>query len=289
MRIASNKFKDMAAFYHRELDGLFDAEEIDALLAAATEHYLGWPRRELNAKAEVNINQSDLLLLYDCGKALKTGMPLQYILGETWFYDLKFKVGPEVLIPRPETEELVDRIIKENKNASSFLDIGTGSGCIPVSIKKNLPVAKVGACDISEAALRVAAGNALSNKTDVEFFRADVLKTADFLLKTNGPLDVIISNPPYIGISEKKDMATQVLAHEPHLALFVEDNDTIVFYKRIIDVCKMLLTKNGKLYFELNPLTAEEVKNYALGSGVFTKAELLKDMSGKVRFFKAGI
>jgi release factor glutamine methyltransferase len=287
MRIASNKFKDMVLFYHNELAGLYEAGEIDALMALAAEHYLGYTRNDVIQKADQNINQSDLIRLYDCAKNLKTGLPIQYVLGEAWFYDLKFKVSPSVLIPRPETEELVDLILKENKTAKSFLDFGTGSGCIPISIKHRLQTAEVKACDISTEGLALAKKNAELNKTEVRFFEADILNPETFTNNLSSRVVVMVSNPPYIKAEEKTAMSSHVLDHEPHLALFVEGADDIVFYKRIIDLCESYLNKNGKLYFELNPMTAKAVEAYAQQSGLFIKVELRKDLSGKVRFLTA--
>ena len=191
------------------------------------------------------------------------------------------------MIPRPETEELVDYVLKENKNAKTYLDVGTGSGCIPVSIKKNNPSGSVYGCDISTDALALAKKNAALNETEIIFFLADALNTEQLLQKTETNFDVIISNPPYIKYSEKELMTPSVLDNEPHLALFVEGEDNIIFYKKIIDLCKYKLNNNGKLYFELNPLTADNVKEYSLKSKLFKKVELLKDLSGKVRFLRA--
>lgn len=287
MRLASNKLKDIISFYHRELAPVYEKSEIDAMVSRSVEHVLGYSSTDLLIRMDSNVNQSDLLKLYDGAKALKQGLPLQYILGEAWFYDLKFKVTEAVLIPRPETEELVELVLKENTAAASFLDIGTGSGCIPVTLKKHLPQSTVYAADISADALRVAGENATTNNTDIHFFEADVLNTGAFLEQLNTRVEVIISNPPYIQASEKNSMAPQVLDHEPHLALFVEGDDPILFYKKITDLCRQALAPKGRLYFELNPLTAEAVKDYVLRSGSFETAALIKDLSGKTRFLKA--
>ena len=288
MRVASNKLKDITAFFHSELKDLYSASEIEAMIDAATERYLGFSRTERLTKANENLNQSDLLKLYDCCKDLAKHIPLQYILGEAWFYNLKFYVNNSVLIPRPETEELTDLIIRENKTAGSFLDIGTGSGCIPVTLKSKLPQADVFACDISAQALAVASKNAQSHHAAITFFEADVLNTGAFLKQLPvASVDVIVSNPPYIKESEAASLDKHVIGQEPHLALFVTGDDDIVFYKKIIDLCEHLLKSSGKLYFELNPLTASFVNRYALASGLFESTELLKDMSGNMRFLKA--
>lgn len=287
MRIASNSLADLISFYHSELNTIYELSEIDAILNLALEHYLGFSKNDLLIKKNENLNQSDLLKLYFCCKELKKNIPIQYILKEAWFYNLKFYVDSNVLIPRPETEELVDLILKENNSANSFLDIGTGSGCIPVSLKKNKENSSVYACDISTEALTVAKKNAELNKTEIILIEVDILNTELAVKKINSTFDVIVSNPPYIKSGEKIIMTASVLDNEPHLALFVNGNDDIIFYKKIIDLCKEKLNANGKLYFELNPLTAENVLRYAEESKQFKEVDLIKDMSGKTRFLKA--
>ncbi|PBQ33039.1 protein-(glutamine-N5) methyltransferase, release factor-specific [Sphingobacteriaceae bacterium] len=286
MRIAGNKLKHISDFFYSELREVYPVSEIDAMLAVAVETVLGFSRTEQLSKQEENINQSDLLKLYDCAKDLKKNIPLQYSLGETWFYNLRFKVNASVLIPRPETEELVDLILKENPASRSVLDIGTGSGCIPVCLKYYSPKTEVFACDISSDALSLAGKNSLLNKAEVNFFEANALDETDIPSKIERDFEIIISNPPYIKAEEKKLMEKNVLEHEPHLALFVEGNDSIIFYKKIIDLCSKSLAQKGKLYFELNALTAKEVQRYADGSHLFEKTFLIKDMSGALRFFK---
>lgn len=282
MRVAGNKLKHIHDFFRTELKDSYAASEIEALFAAAAEHVLGFSKTDLVLNAEKNINQSDLLKLYNCVKDLKKNIPLQYVLGESWFYGLKFRVSQSVLIPRPETEELVELVLKENKSVASILDVGTGSGCIPVSLKKHLPAAEVSACDISQDALDVAKTNAAENNTTVRFFEIDILER-----QLPQKFELIISNPPYIKESEKQQMEKNVLEHEPHSALFVEGDDAIIFYKKIIDLCASSLHKKGRLYFELNPLTAVEVNDYAKKAGIFEQTFLIKDMSGALRFFKA--
>lgn len=284
MRVAGNKLRHLIAFFHSELKDSYPSQEIDALFAAAAEHVLGISKTQLLQKTEENINQSDLLKLYDCAKHLKKHIPLQYLLGETWFLGLKIRVNAHVLIPRPETEELVDLILRENPEVSSLLDIGTGSGCIPIALKKNRPQAEVFACDISKDALALAQKNAADNGTEVVFFEKDILRSTPEAGKA--AFGILVSNPPYIKKSESALMEKNVLEHEPHLALFVEDKDAIVFYRRIIDLCSTYLEEGGKLYFELNPLTAPEVETYAKASGNFKTTSLVKDMSGTLRFFK---
>lgn len=290
MRIATNKLQDLYKFWQTELLNIYDESELYAIFELVCEHYLDFNKTDVKLKMNDNLNQSDVISIYDAAKALKTGQPIQYILGEADFYNLKFKVTPATLIPRPETEELVDIIIKTTisnlTSQISILDIGTGSGCIPITLKKNLPAAQVFGIDISEEALKVAKHNAQKNNVDVEFIKHDILSSHSNNQQLHS-YNLIISNPPYVLKSEAAQMTEQVLKHEPHLALFVEDNDPIIFYKRIIDFSKKYLEPQGYLYFELNPLYANEVKDYANDSKLFNFIELIKDMSGKQRFLKA--
>lgn len=287
MKVAGNKISHISDHFHSELDQLLGKEEVSAMFSLAAEHYLHIRGSELNLRFSENVNQSDLLLLYDCAKELKTGKPLQYILGQTFFYGLNFMVHEKVLIPRPETEELVDLIIKENKNCKSLMDIGTGSGCIPVSIKFKLTQCKVYACDISRDAIKVADENAKANKTQIDFRMANVLNEEEMESVFPEKFEIIVSNPPYIKRSESNTLAKSVIEFEPHLALFAEGEDPIIFYRRIIELCRTKLDSSGKLYFELNPITAEAVKETAVKSGIFDEVKLINDMSGNVRFLRA--
>ena len=292
MKIASNKLSDLYEFYKTELVSIYDTNELYAIFELVCEHYLGYSKTDTRLKFQENLNQSDVLKIYDTAKALKTGMPIQYIFGEADFYNLKFKVNNSTLIPRPETEELVDLIIKRfkqetrNNQKLNILDIGTGSGCIPIALKKNIPNSKVTGIDISKEALEVAKSNTVKNNVDVEFIKLDILSPFDLSLITHH-LSLIVSNPPYVLNSEAKQMDARVLEHEPHLALFVKDTDPIIFYKRIIDLCTKHLEEKGHLFFELNPMYANDVKKYANDSKIFNFTEIVKDMSGKERFLKA--
>ncbi len=286
MRISDNTLKAMQAYYEKELIPIYGEGETRALFELAVEHYLGLAKSKLASELQRRLQHSEILDIYDCAKGLKQHLPIQHLLGEAWFMNLKFKVNPRVLIPRPETEELCELIIRENQRAKFVLDLGTGSGCIPISLKKHLPSAEVFACDICAEALDTALDNALLNNTEIQFFKDDVL-APDFPSRVATRFDVIVSNPPYILRSEAAQMEKQVLEHEPHLALFVEGIDPILFYRKIIEHCSVLLNPGGKLYFELNALTAQEVKTHAMASGLFKEVALLKDMSGKERFLRA--
>ena len=294
MKVASNKLSDLYAFYKSELATVYEQDELMSIFELVCETYLKYSKAEVKQHFTENINQSDLLKIYDTCLELKTGTPIQYILKEAFFYDSFFEVTPAVLIPRPETEELVDIIISDcrlqiqqstiNNQQSTILDIGTGSGCILITLKKHFLAATVVGIDVSEKALEVAKRNAIKHQVDVEFYKNDILTSFDILHPT---FNVIISNPPYVLKSEAEQMEKRVLSHEPHLALFVEDHDPIIFYKRIIDLCDKHLEKNGLLFFELNPLYAQAVNDYAIDSNLFIFSEILLDMSGKQRFLKA--
>jgi release factor glutamine methyltransferase len=288
MRIASNKLSDLYEFYKSELSSIYDSGELYAIFELVCEKFLGYSKSQVKSNFQEKINQSDLINIYNTGKELQKGIPVQYVLKEAFFYGLTFRVSPATLIPRPETEELVDLMIRELKKSAlpkfQILDIGTGSGCIPVSLKKYLPEAAVTAIDVSEEALQIAKSNAIKHDTDIDFVLADILSTDIFPLQT---FNVIVSNPPYVLNSEAAQMEERVVNHEPHLALFVEDNDPIIFYKRIVDLCASCMESRGLLFFELNPLYAQPVKNYADAGNFFIFTEILNDMSGKQRFLKA--
>lgn len=208
--------------------------------------------------------------------------PIQYVLGEAWFYHFKLKVNEHVLIPRPETEELVEQLIKDRKSKltdPSILDIGTGSGCIPIAIKKNLPAAIITAIDISENALSLASENAALHHAHIQFTRLDFLDESQW---TNLPMfDIIISNPPYIPIREKDKLAKNVTDYEPHLALFVPNKSPLIFYEKIAAFGKTNLLHNGRIYLETHEDYAAEVA--AIFKPHYESVNVMKDMQGKER------
>ena len=216
---------------------------------------------------------------------LKKYRPIQYILGETEFFGMKFKVNENVLIPRPETEELIEYIIKEEKPKKGYnlLDIGTGSGCIAITLAKYLPEAKVYALDISEKALDVARRNSIINKVDVNFFQYNILTNEHFDFPE---FDCIVSNPPYITLKEKDIMSKNVLDYEPHLALFVPNENPLLFYERIADFARKYLKNNGSLYFETSSLYGQASAK-ALENKKFRSVKLFKDISGNDRILIA--
>jgi release factor glutamine methyltransferase len=228
---------------------------------------------------------------------LKKEKPIQYILGETEFYGLPFLVNENTLIPRPETEELVEWIIKSTKyeiqsTKLRILDIGTGSGCIAISLAKNFPNAEVSAIDVSEKALATAKKNAEINKVEVDFINVDILKindlvelpTSNFQLPTQ--FDIIVSNPPYVRNLEKAEIKSNVLEYEPHLALFVEDTDALLFYRKIAQLAQQNLSENGKLFFEINQYLGKETVELLEDLG-FKNIELKKDIYGNDRMIRS--
>jgi release factor glutamine methyltransferase len=210
-------------------------------------------------------------------KRLNNAEPIQYVLGEAEFFGLKFKVNPAVLIPRPETEELIEMVLSkvDKTQANSILDIGTGSGCIAITLAKKLPKAMVSAWDISDEALAVAQQNAVLNQVEVDFKKVDALSPT----QANGQFDVIVSNPPYVKASEAATMRANVLAFEPHLALFVPDNNALVFYEAIVKIAQKNLQPNGWLCFEINEALGQETAQLLIRQG-FTAIEIKKDYFG---------
>ncbi|MEE9363333.1 MAG: peptide chain release factor N(5)-glutamine methyltransferase [Cellulophaga sp.] len=276
--------REIKIIFHKELDAKYPKEEVDSFFYLLVDAFLGLERFILAIEPEYNVAKNKEAPLFSGLSDLKLEKPIQYIIGKTHFYDLEFQVNKSVLIPRPETEELVDWIVSEYKNTNSelrILDIGTGSGCIAISLAKNLPNAKVFALDVSINALAVAKQNAKVNEVNIEFIEADILDVDSLDCK----FDVIVSNPPYVRELEKKEMSKNVLEEEPGLALFVSDENPLVFYKSIAKFSKGNLKENGTLYFEINQYLGRETKNLIENIG-FKEIELRKDMYGKNRMLK---
>lgn len=239
-----------------------------------------------NFSRQDDLSETQFRKLEEIQTRLLAKEPVQYVVGMTYFYDLKFKVDPAVLIPRPETEELVHWILEDQpKNLNlRVLDIGTGSGCIPITLKSKAPNFQLSAFDVSEEALFVAKENAILNQVEVEFQNLDILKKENW--KTLPSYEVMVSNPPYIPFSEKELMSTNVLDHEPEIALFVTNEDPLIFYRTIIEFAKENLVKGGWLYFETNEYNATEVEALFFNAGFFD-IEKQKDLQGKERMVKA--
>lgn len=268
----------------QSLAGLYDENEIRNFADLIFQHLLNYSKIDIRLKGNKVISQQFAVKIKEIVSRLKIFEPVQYILGETVFFDLPLLVSTDVLIPRPETEELVAWIIRENTGkALRILDIGTGSGCIALALAKKLPLAKVTGVDISEKALEIARKNALQNNAETEFCRFDILKPSPGL---KDRFDIVVSNPPYVRESEKRYMQSNVLNYEPHQALFVPDDDPLLFYRAIADLGNRVLAENGCVYCEINEALPDET------SGVFRSrhypvTEIRRDINGKSRMIKA--
>ena len=267
-----------------ELKGLYPETEIKSFSYLIIEKLTGFSRTEVYVNKNTLFSVEQQHEIESFIEKLKKYVPIQYILGETEFYGLPFYVNESVLIPRPETEELVDWICTENNKSQGLqiLDIGTGSGCIALSLKHEFPNSVVNGFDISEKALETAQRNATRNKLEVNFRIVDILNTPD----TASKWDIIVSNPPYITENEKDDILPNVLEHEPHLALFVTDNDPLLFYRKIAIFARQHLQPHGKLYFEINRTQGKQCVDLLTGMG-FQNIVLRKDISGNDRMVRA--
>jgi len=288
------KAKDLKDIFHKELDAIYGKDEVTSFFYLSIEHHLNVARIQLILDSEFTLTKDETDVFFTILEDLKQQKPIQYILGETEFYGLQFKVNENVLIPRPETEELVDWIIKDSKFKSQnsepikILDIGTGSGCIAISLAKHLSEAQVFAVDISESAIKMAKENADRNGIEVEFIKANILESSlweDVALQQIGFFDVIVSNPPYVRELEKQEIKPNVLDNEPHLALFVENDNPLIFYKAITDFAVDKLKSNGSLYFEINQYLGQETKQL-LVDAEFKDIQLRKDLNGNDRMLK---
>lgn len=287
------QLKQYKVYFSERLSSLYPETEIDTFFSYLIEEYLGFQRIDIIMEPDYEISVEKETVLNTALERLLKEEPIQYIIGKTEFYGLPFNVNQHTLIPRPETEELVEWIIQEVNSIReelnpdkkiSILDIGTGSGCIPVSLKKNLPNVNVTSIDVSEKALETAKQNAKLNQVAVEFILKDILKT-DSLSKQ---YDIIVSNPPYVRNLEKIEIKNNVLQNEPHLALFVDDNNPLVFYEKIADLATNHLSENGQLFFEINQYLGQETIDM-LQSKEFTNIELRKDFSSNERMIKASL
>ena len=269
------------ASIRKELEGIFPKEEIESLIFLIYEKVKGYSRTQFLLSREEKLSTDELVEIEKIVSRLKKHEPIQYILGQTEFYGMPFHSVSGVLIPRPETEELVQWIIQENKLLSpTILDIGTGTGCIAISLLKNIEQAKVIACDISLLCIETALRNAELNATPVSVFEYDILNGTPKV--TFPELDLIVSNPPYVRETEKLLMEKNVLEYEPGLALFVTDEKPLIFYERIADFAITHLKNRGNLYFEINEAFGKECVEMLQGKG-FSNIILKKDINGKDR------
>jgi release factor glutamine methyltransferase len=277
---------DIKQALKKQLEDQYETVELNPILSILIEHITGWDQLNQALHKDSPVSEDQAIAFEAAATELLAGRPIQYITGKAWFMGEAYQVNEHVLIPRPETEELVDWIVEYAEikgSALRILDIGTGSGCIAIALKKALPEAIVTAIDISPNALKVAANNASALKAEIEFVPLDILNTA-FL---PGQYDVIVSNPPYIPMQEMKNMELQVTAHEPNIALFVPDEDPLVFYKAIARLAKLHLTTNGQLFFEIHYDQGEAMVQ--LLDEMHFHAELREDLFGKDRMIRASL
>ncbi|GLU44485.1 peptide chain release factor N(5)-glutamine methyltransferase [Allomuricauda sp. NBRC 101325] len=288
--------REIKNIFHKELGEIYPKEEIDSFFYNCIEHYLKLERFILALQPEYVLTKEEEQPLFEALSQLKLQKPLQYILGTSHFMDLELGVNENVLIPRPETEELVQWILDAERSRSiistplndqsiKILDIGTGSGCIAIALAKHLPNAKVYALDVSEEALKVAKENAKNNGVAVNFIQQDIL-ALELALELN--FDIIVSNPPYVRDLEKEEIQNNVKDFEPHLALFVDDADPLIFYDAIAQFSKSHLVEKGSLYFEINQYLGEET-SALLKAHNFSEIELRKDIFGNDRMLRGTI
>lgn len=277
------KIKEYKGHFIKALLPFYDEMEAESFFYLLLENKHQFRRIDLALNVDSVFSENEILNWNAILEKLKIQIPIQYIIGTTHFYGLEFIVDENVLIPRPETEELVDWIVKLNSKLSKkknlkILDIGTGSGCIAVSLAKNIPNSEVFAIDVSEKALAIAKKNAILNKVPVTFLHKNILETKDLSQK----FDIIVSNPPYVRNLEKAEIKPNVLDNEPHLALFVPDNDPLIFYKKIAELAAANLNPNGQLFFEINQYLGKETQELLEYIGL-KNIELRKDIYGNDR------
>lgn len=277
------KIKEYKTKFIAELLPFYDEMEVESFFYLILENQRQLRRIDLALNLELQFSEEEILIWDAILEKLQLEIPIQYILGTTHFYGSEFNVNENVLIPRPETEELVEWIISSSVNMPKFknikiLDIGTGSGCIAISLAKNIPNAEVSAIDISDNALATAKENADLNKVTVAFIQRNILETKDL----EQQFDIIVSNPPYVRNLEKAEIKRNVLENEPHLALFVEDNDALIFYRKIAELATKNLSAEGKLFFEINQYLGKETVEL-LENMHFKNIELRKDIYGNDR------
>ena len=285
LRFKSNRVRDILSLFHEELDGMYGSGEVGVFLDMLFEAFLGWDKVRLLTSREQTIDQSDLLRFHWALEDLKQSRPIQHIIGFVGFCGCRIEVSPDVLIPRPETEEMVNSLTpgpSPTGEGSRILDLCTGSGCIAIALKKAFPAADVTAVDVSPAALEIARQNAKNNGVEVNFVEGDVL---DGLNGVNGSYGLIVSNPPYVRESERGQMQRNVLDYDPALALFVPDDDPLRFYRAIATIAKDHLAESGQVVVEINEALAEETCAVFKAQGFNPKVH--EDFRGKPRWISA--
>lgn len=283
MGVKIQTIKDIRFYLKKELEGIYQEKEISSLASIIIKTVTGVSKLHDLYMGEGPVTDGQAGKIADICNELKTGKPVEYILGETLFYNCIIRVTGATLIPRPETEELVNLVISENKGRrSTILDIGTGSGCIAIALAANLPGSEVTGIDISEDALITAQENALLNSVNVSFLAGDIF---DFDIMSVKKSDIIVSNPPYVRDSEKTLMNKNVLDFEPHSSLFVADNDPLKYYKAILKVAVEILKKGGRIYFEINEAMGRSMVHLLEMEG-YSEIEIIPDINCKERIIK---
>ncbi|WP_321514843.1 peptide chain release factor N(5)-glutamine methyltransferase [Marinifilum fragile] len=279
-----NNIQSTINYIKKELESIYSSRESESIAYILLEELLNYSRTQIQLNKTEAIQDEQFEKIKEYIADLKENKPIQYVLGEADFYELKFKVNQHTLIPRPETEELVHAIINENKDENlHVLDIGTGSGCIPICLAKHLTNANVTSVDISPGAIKTARENAKLNSVLVRFEERDILNWEAYEWEQ---LDIIVSNPPYVTNAEKEKMEKNVLDFEPHTALFVSDHDPLIFYQRIAELAQEYLKEGGKLYFEINESLGKEMSELMEQKG-FYNIQVRKDINGKDRMMSA--
>jgi release factor glutamine methyltransferase len=288
------QLKQYKDHFFDSLQNIQEEHEIESFFFILTEYLHQLKRVDVALHPNFELSEYDVEKWNTILAQLQQEKPIQYITGEAWFYGMKFQVNENTLIPRPETEELVDWIlnspITQYPSPITILDIGTGTGCIPIALKANVPQANVSAIDVSEKALELAKRNAMLNKVEINFIQANILEVEDLSKIPNSKLqtnfDIIVSNPPYVRNLEKQEIKKNVLDYEPHLALFVEDTDALLFYRKIAQLALKNLSPNGLLFFEINQYLGKETVELLENLGI-KNIELKKDMFGNDRMVKS--
>jgi release factor glutamine methyltransferase len=283
MGIKIQTIKDIRYYLERELNGTYPEEEIHAITNIIIRNVLEITKMHQVYLSDRPVSSMQASKIIDISGELKAGKPIQYILGETTLYDCRIKLNSSTLIPRQETEELVDLVIRENRGyTGSIIDFGTGSGCIAIALAANLPGASLTGTDISDEALLVADENARLNNVNIRYLKDDILNSETDRLNKAG---IIVSNPPYVRKSEKHRMNKNVVEFEPHAALFVEDSDPLVFYRAILNKSVKILYPGGKVYFEINEELGRQMVKLLESSG-YIDVIIARDINGKDRIIK---
>ncbi len=283
MKVEDNTLSALRDFFFKELLPINGERETQTMFKMACEHYLKMDFRK-TLPLDSRVSESEMLLFFGMIKRLKKSEPIQHIIQNCWFYDLQFKVSPAVLIPRPETEELVHWVIRENIVLSKVVDLCAGSGCIPIALKNKYPTASFKGYELSEQALEIARFNSAKLQLPVDFIHQDVLVLTPADLGND--LDVITSNPPYVLESDKAEMEANVLQYEPHMALFAPERDLFVFYRKIGDLAANCLKSGGKVYVEIHPEHGKEVSEIFSNAGLI-EIDVKHDISNRPRMVRA--